>query len=263
MISGQFSHAKSSTWYKSCDFFSWDFDSKKNNISFYIDGDVQEGIKDSGDGKKKFLWTLESNKFNSNVFDYIENNLELVLETYEMIFTYNDKLCDIDNKFKWVPAMGTWIENPKIHEKNKMVSMITSNKTMTEQQKFRVDFANNNKHLMDVFGNGFNPIKNKEKGLNEYKFSVCIENDTFDTYFTEKILDCFATGTIPIYKGTKNITKYFNKEGILFLEDINLESLNEDLYFSKIEAVKDNFQRVLEYNTVEDWIYNKYLKEVV
>ena len=44
-------------------------------------------------------------------------------------------------------------------------------------------------------------------------FSVCIENDVYDTYFTEKILDCFATGTIPIYKGTKNklVIQTFNQ----------------------------------------------------
>ena len=62
-------------------------------------------------------------------------------------------------------------------------------------------------------------------------FSVCIENTTHDTYFTEKILDCFATGTLPIYKGTKNITKYFDGNGILFLDEININELTPELYF--------------------------------
>lgn len=263
MISGQFSHAKSSTWYKEPNFFSWDFYSKDNPLSFYIDGDIHKGFEDINDGKRKFLWTLESRSFNSNVFDIINNNLEKVLSTYEMIFTYNDKLCELDPKFKWVPAMGFWIENPKIENKTKIISMVTSNKTMTEQQKFRVNFANNNRNKIDLYGNGFNPIKNKEMGISEYMFSICIENDTFDTYFTEKILDCFASGTIPIYKGTKKINDYFDSDGIIFLEDINIEDLNDELYYSKMKSIEDNFKKVLEYNTVEDWIYNKYLKEVI
>jgi hypothetical protein len=34
--------------------------------------------------------------------------------------------------------------------------------------------------------------------------------------------------------------------------------LTADLYYSKIDAVKDNFERVLEYDVLEDWIYNRY-----
>jgi hypothetical protein len=103
-------------------------------------------------------------------------------------------------------------------------------------------------------------IEKKELGLNDYMFSVCIENCEHDTYFTEKILDCFATGTIPIYKGTRKITNHFNEDGILFLDDIDIDNLNEDLYLSKIDSVIDNFERVLKYDVLEDWIYDKYIK---
>ena len=33
--------------------------------------------------------------------------------------------------------------------------------------------------------------ENKEVGLCDYMFSVVIENGIYETYFTEKILDCF------------------------------------------------------------------------
>jgi hypothetical protein len=54
-----------------------------------------------------------------------------------------------------------------------------------------------NKDRIDVYGRGISEIPNKEVGLKDYMFSFAVENDTYDTYFTEKILDCFATGTIP------------------------------------------------------------------
>jgi hypothetical protein len=90
-------------------------------------------------------------------------------------------------------------------------------------------------------------------------FSVCVENDVYDTYFTEKILDSFATGTIPIYKGTKKVINHFNENGILFLDDINLDELTPELYFSKLDYVKENFEKVLSLNVLEDYMFDKYL----
>lgn len=261
MCSDTFSHDRSSTMGKISNFITWDFKTKSNDISFYIDGDINKGFEDKNDGKKKILWGLESNEFNSNLFNIIKDNIDTIFDTYDLIFTYNDELCKLDDRIKWTPAMGYWIKNPRMYTKSKLVSMISSVKQMTEQQIFRVNYAINNKHKLDLFGNGFNPIPEKEFGLTRYMFSVCIENDTFDTYFTEKILDCFASATIPVYKGTRNVTKYFNPDGIIFLDDFNIDDLTPELYYSKIEAVKDNLNRVLEFNTVEDWIYNKHLKD--
>lgn len=262
MISETFAHARSSTWYKKPTYFEWDFKTKDNDISFYIDGDINKGFEDKNDSKLKFLWGLESRHFNSNLFDIVKNNLDEIFDTYEMFFTYNDELCKLDDRIKWVPAMGYWINNPRLYTKSKLISMITSNKRMTEQQAFRVDFAESNRHKIDLFGRGYQSIPEKEFGLTKYMFSVCIENDTYDTYFTEKILDCFASATIPVYKGTRNITKYFNPDGIIFLDDFNIDNLTPELYYTKLDAVKDNLNRVLKFNTIEDWIYEKYLTNI-
>ena len=50
-------------------------------------------------------------------------------------------------------------------------------------------------------------------------FSIAIENASYETYFTEKLLDCFATGTIPVYYGAPDIGDYFNKDGIIDLSE--------------------------------------------
>ena len=68
--------------------------------------------------------------------------------------------------------------------------------------------------------------------LNSNLSQVFLKNDIF----CEKITDCFATGTIPIFWGTKNIGNYFDKEGIIFLENIEEKELSADLYFSKIKS---------------------------
>jgi hypothetical protein len=45
----------------------------------------------------------------------------------------------------------------------------------------------------------------KLKTLSEYKFAMCFENASYSGYVTEKIFDCLAAGTIPIYLGAPDI----------------------------------------------------------
>jgi hypothetical protein len=131
---------------------------------------------------------LESPILNQSFVDIVKSNLGEVLDTYENIFTYSDELLSLHPKFVFSPANGFWIESPNIHEKTKLISMICSSKQGSELQNFRVDFAKKNKTKLDLYGGISNPISNKEFGLNEYMFSVCVENCDYNTNFTEKIL---------------------------------------------------------------------------
>ena len=86
----------------------------------------------------------------------------------------------------------------------------------------------------------------KSIALNDYMFSIVVENDIYDTYFTEKITDCFATGTVPLYYGPKSISDYFNTEGIIFLEGSiedmceTIKNIDESEYHNRKEAIEDN-----------------------
>jgi len=264
MLSGNFSHEKSSIPNKIPNQIEWCFGSYDNPISVYLDNDLFKGIQDhkvDGGNKKKFLWLIESRKFDGGSVDNVKKNLDEVLNTFEQIWTHNDELLPLHSKFKWTPAYGSYIKEFGIHPKSKMVSMITSNKRQTNQHRIRHDFAIANKDKIDVFGRGILEIPNKEIGLNDYRFSFCIENDTYNTYFTEKILDCFATGTIPIYMGTPNVKEHFNPEGIIFFDgNFDLSILSEELYDSKMDAIKDNYNRVQKYDILDDWIFETHLK---
>ena len=262
IFNSPFSHASSSTLYKKSKHIVWENNVKSNSISFYVDYlSIMEGVKSKNDGKKKFLWHLESPILNYDFIEKIKNNLDDVLDTYELIFTYSDELLSLHDKFVFTPANGHWIEDIKVHKKTKLLSMISSSKRMSNLQKFRVDFAKENINKMDLYGDLGTIIPSKEVGLNDYMFSVCIENCEHDTYFTEKILDCFATGTIPIYKGTKKITNHFNGDGIIFLEDVDIDNLSSEIYNSKKDAVLENFDKVQNYNVLEDYIYSNHLSK--
>ena len=127
----------------------------------------------------------------------------------------------------------------------------------------RLEFVEKFKNQVDLYGRGFQEIDCKEDGLRDYMFSIAVENAVYDTYFTEKLTDCFATGTIPIFYGCRGVTEYFNEDGIIFLDDdFDVSTLTEELYYSKMDAIKDNYQRSLEFPVAEDYIYTNYFQMI-
>ena len=261
MISRCFSHTDSSCHNCTPKLFKWDFEEKDSKVSVYIDLDLITALNDKDD-KIKFLWLLESPEFNRGAIEIVKNNIKLIEDNFEAVFTYSDEVSSLSNKFHKVFTTNSWIKKPKVYNKSKLISMITSDKILTEQQKFRVDFAEENKDIIDVYGRGFKEIEEKEQGLQDYMFSVCIENITYDSYFTEKILDCFATGTIPIYKGTKKILDYYDGNGIIFLDDLlDFSDLTPELYSSKIDSIDRNFKTLEGYMLIDDFIYKNFLSK--
>lgn len=52
-----------------------------------------------------------------------------------------------------------------------------------------------------------------------YKFIIAMENKQVEGYVTEKILNAFYAGAIPIYWGAPDINKYFNPNAFINLSD--------------------------------------------
>ena len=227
------------------------------DATFYIDNTINDGIQDNRTGPK-YLWLLESKFIKPGLVESIIENRQLVEDTYDTIFTHDQRLLALGDKYKWVPAQGFWIQEPKIYEKSKMISMIASNKRMCEGHVKRLEWVERIGDQVDLYGRGFNEIELKEEGLCDYMFSVAIENGQYETYFTEKILDCFATGTIPVYLGAPDIGEHFNLDGIIILSDEF--DVSEDIYYSKMDAIRDNLERAKEMEILEDFIYTRYLK---
>jgi len=225
--------------------------------TFYIDSTLGQAQFDGVSGPK-YGWLLESKFITPQIVDSVKMFPERYLETFDIIFTHNQDLLKIDSKFKWVPAQGFWIKEPKIYEKSKMISMIASNKKMCEGHRLRLEWVERLWGQVELFGRGFNEIALKEEGLCDYMFSVAIENGQYETYFTEKLLDCFATGTIPVYLGAPDIGEYFNKDGIIDLTDEF--DVSDEIYYNKMDAIKDNLERAKKMEILEDFIYENYLR---
>lgn len=235
----------------------WTNDNPFAEGTFYIDNTINDGINDGRKGPK-YLWLLESKYIKQGLVESIIANRQLVEDTYETIFTHDQRLLSLSDKYKWVPAQGFWIKEPKVYEKSKMISMIASNKNMCEGHRLRLEWVDRIGDQVDLYGRGFNEIADKEEGLCDYMFSVAIENGQYETYFTEKILDCFATGTIPVYLGAPDIGEHFNMDGIIQLSDEF--DISDDIYYDRMDAIKDNLERAKKMEVLEDFIWENYLQ---
>ena len=65
------------------------------------------------------------------------------------------------------------------------------------------------------------PVPNKRKFQESTKFTIAFENTTYDGYATEKLVEAFAAGTVPIYYGDPNISTDFNPEAFINVHDYN------------------------------------------
>jgi len=260
LIGGGFQHAFSSTLWKKPKYIEF-VKQQYRDITFFVDWAILEHINSKG-CNKKIGWVLESRNITPGLIEAIKNNKEKIEAEYDLIITHNKELYSLGGKFVYAPPHGYWIENPQIYSKTKLVSMISSNKSTTPGHQSRLKWVDKLKDKVDLYGFGFNEFTKKEEVLKDYMFSVTIENDNYETYWTEKILDCFATGTVPIYYGSPDIFDHFNKDGIILLDDeFDILELSESDYEDRKEAIQDNFQRSLKFDVIEDLIYEKWLNK--
>lgn len=114
------------------------------------------------------------------------------------------------------------------------------------------------------------PVKDKEEFQKKYRFSLAIENSSFPGYITEKIVDAFAAGTIPIYWGDKDAVKSFNEESFIditscksleeMVEKVKRVDSDDELYLKmmKAPAIRENdgMYKMLDDKYLSDFLFN-------
>ena len=221
---------------------------------------------------------LESREIIPEQYKFIEDNYDFVASRVDGIFTADQRLTNEvgpDGKFLYcLSNAAPWVMDRDIYTKSKLVSMIASNKGYTEGHRRRLKVV---KAYVDKFGQedlyGWGlthelPLKEKSRGLADYMFSFACENANYPTYFTEKLTDCFACGTIPVYYGTAGVAQYFNSDGIIFLDQnspwdkIPWDKLTPEYYESRKDVIKENFEIAKCMRVAEDFMYGNYLYQL-
>ena len=246
-------------------------------VNLYVNGEALKVLEDDSD-KPKFIWLLESREIIPDQYKFIEDNYDFVASRVDGIFTADQRLTHEvgpDGKFLYcLSNAAPWVMDRNIYTKSKLVSMIASNKGYTEghRRRLRVVQAFADKFGQDdLYGWGLThelPLKEKSRGLADYMFSFACENANYPTYFTEKLTDCFACGTIPVYYGTAGVAQYFDPDGIIFLnekspwENIPWDKLTPEYYESKKDVIQQNFEIAQCMRVAEDYMYGNYLYQL-
>jgi hypothetical protein len=238
-----------------------------HEMTIYVDNYIKSvGFQDPS--REKIGWLLESPQMNESVIKYLVDNLEITKQHFKYIFTCMDSLISLGAPFTYSISNAVpwiWEKNRKIHEKTKLVSMIASDKGWLNGHKNRLQWVEKLKNKVDLYGRGRQfQLNDKEDGIRDYMFSVAIENDSSDAYFTEKLTDCFVMGTVPIYYGSRKVVeKYFDPSGVIFLEDDpTLSTLSIEKYKSMMPSIEKNFKLAQELPIAEDYFFEKYLKNL-
>jgi hypothetical protein len=205
-------------------------------------------------------WLLECREYRPKNYLIAES----LLPELDMLLTHDAGLLEkYPEKTRFVPFGGSWVTSIGMRPKSRHASMIYSGKTFMPGHRLRQQIAR--LPGIDLFGHGSpHPVDRKEEGLDEYRFSIAIENSRADNYFTEKLLDCFATGTIPIYWGCPNLARWFNMDGVIrFDSAADIPPILEGCEYSRhLKAARENMERMREFEITDDWVYQHVLKEL-
>ena len=183
--------------------------------------------------------------------------LIMLLDNIILLFNY------LDRYFKYsVFFWKNFSDIDKIREevlkkrvRNKFCAAVISN--CNQKYGFRLKFIDklNKYKKVDMGGKCRNNINkgvtDKIAFLSDYKFSISMENSDGDGYISEKIVDSFLAGTIPIYYGDYIIDEFINpKSYILIKGDKDIKKKIE--YIKKIDNDDNLYKSIMKEKPIID-----------
>lgn len=134
-------------------------------------------------------------------------------------------------------------------QRDKFCAMVVSNGGNANSRRTEIFNELSRYKLVDSGGRYLNnvggPVKDKRVFLNSYKFSIAFENSSFPDYTTEKIVQAWAAGTLPVYWGDPNIVCEFNPKSFINCNGKSIEQIvqeiiyidqNDELYHEMMES---------------------------
>lgn len=173
-------------------------------------------------------------------------------DKFDLIMSFDDNIVDQFDHAIPFQYGDCWIsknerEEISFTDKKPKLSFIRSKNNRLPGHKLRhqINFDHLNNQIQLFFPQ--ERIPRKVPLFQDSMFHVCTENSQVKNYFTEKIVDCFSTYTIPIYWGCPNISDFWDPDGLITFENIKhlnviLSELNVDIYREKLPAVLHNKQ---------------------
>ena len=136
-------------------------------------------------------------------------------------------------------------------KKEGFCSFVVSNDSGMAERKRMFELLNTYKSVASggrYLNNVGGPVKDKIEFQSHYKFCLCFENSSHPGYTTEKIVQAFASGAVPIYYGNPEIAQEFNPKAFINCHDF--------------DSLEDALKRVIEIDN-DEALYTQMLKEPI
>jgi hypothetical protein len=198
--------------------------------------------------------------YHNGYFDYLLTHQQDLIDTIPSAHLFEFGTC--------------WIKNYKHRNKEFSVSTLVGGKMIAEGHRLRHQIWTNQDRIKNITTRFFNSshapnglysennkliIESDKSPLFDSQYHICVENTKRDNWFTEKLIDCLQTKTIPIYYGCPNIEKWFDARGMIIVDNINdivtkCNDLSPDLYNSMLPYIEYNFEKSKEFVDITDRI---------
>lgn len=214
------------------------------------------------------------------LFEFVKNRPDC----YDVVLTYYEDILTTNSKSRLFMGTTSWVQGYMPPVKKFMVSTVVGGKNnplfpgyairhdlwrnrelikiprdfyLSSETRWAEGDYTNDKVLKDS-----SVLANKSP-LFDSQFHIAIENTSIKNMFTEKLIDCFQTKTVPIYCGCTNIGDFFNIGGILVVNNLTdilriCNGLTEESYNRMLPAIEDNYMRSHRY-----CIYDEQIEEII
>lgn len=146
-------------------------------------------------------------------------------------------------------ACSKHMQIEKRKTKSKFCNFIVSNGSAANPYREQLFQRLNEYKRVDSGGGYLNNlgyyVENKLDFMQDYKFTIACENSSQEGYITEKIIEAWAAGTVPIYWGAPDIGEEFNERAFVncmkyndideVMEKIKELDCNDEKYISMLK----------------------------
>lgn len=214
----------------------------------------------------KILWVAEPNEV-SNIKERVIKNHK----NFNLILTWDEEILTKCENSILYPFGTSWILDFIFNEKEYKITTLIGGKSSLYGHKFRhklPEVLKDSNIPVDIFNSvnlpyseldGVKKIKDpsKKNELFYSQYHIAIENVRHNNYFSEKLIDCFQTKTIPIYYGAPNIGNFFDIRGMFIIENheeiiSTINSITPKTYKLKQEFIEFNYEKSMEYSNFRE-----------
>ena len=260
----------SPTYFDWCSIHDDDCPSDVNFYTYNANG-LDVFLEDYSD-KKNILLLTEPRGLKPENYKAVKGNIKKL----DAVLTYDKKLLDkYPDKCRFYPLGGSSIHIDKwgLYPKTKDICMILSDKKTTEGHKLRHKIAEFFGDRIDLYGGGVGkPFDSKFEVLKDYRYAIVVESCKTQWYFTEKFIDAFSVGTIPIYWGCAGMWGKMDSYKLEAKQMWMMDSLKDRSrliaeisfilsagakweYERNIEAIPGIIEELKKYRIAENWIF--------